>query len=135
LNYKCSLIVSFPDGNTKTKLDTSFDFFTKEFVDVMLSQIDPKEPRGSRIIVTVIGPDRVGIIAGVAQVLASNKINILDISQTILQEFLVMIMVADMSGSTVDLLTLKDSLDKKGLDLGVRIEALHEDAFNFMHRI
>ncbi|HHU85239.1 MAG: ACT domain-containing protein [Pelotomaculaceae bacterium] len=101
----------------------------------MLSQIDPKEPRGSRIIVTVIGPDRVGIIAGVAQVLASNKINILDISQTILQEFLVMIMVADMSGSTVDLLTLKDSLDKKGLDLGVRIEALHEDAFNFMHRI
>ena len=101
----------------------------------MLSQMNPMERKGSRVIVTVIGPDCVGIIAGVAQVLASNKINILDISQTILQEFLVMVMVADMSGSTVDLLTLKEKLDEKGLELGVQIDALHEDAFKFMHRI
>ena len=100
----------------------------------MLSQHKPKET-GNRIIVTVIGPDRVGIIAGVAQVLASNKINILDISQTILQEFLVMIMIADLSGSTGDLLTLKESWTKKGLERGGRIEAMHEDAFKFMHRI
>ena len=101
----------------------------------MLSQLNSKEPGGKRIIVTVIGPDCVGLIAGVAQVLASNKINILDISQTILQGFFTMVMVADMSGSTTDLLTLKDCLDKKGLELGVRIDALHEDAFKFMHRI
>lgn len=101
----------------------------------MLVQLKKEEPRGNRIIVTVLGPDRVGIIAGVAQVLASNRINILDISQTILQEFLVMVMVADMSGSPVDMVTLKENLAGKSLELGVRIDAQHEDAFNFMHRI
>lgn len=99
------------------------------------SDLRGPEPRGNRIIVTVLGPDKVGIIAGVAQVLASNRINILDISQTILQEFLVMVMVADMSGSTVDLLTLKEKLAEKSQEIGVRIDAQHEDAFNFMHRI
>ena len=89
----------------------------------------------NRIIVTVIGTDRVGIIAGVAQVLADNNVNILDISQTILQEFLVMIMVADMRGSKVDLSTLKGRLNDKGRELGVRIDAQHEDAFTYMHRI
>ncbi|MCL6638524.1 MAG: ACT domain-containing protein [Firmicutes bacterium] len=94
-----------------------------------------KEHKSKRVIVTVIGPDRVGIIAGVAQVLADNQINILDISQTILQEFLVMVMVADMEKSLIDLSTLKEELSRKGEDLGVRIDALHEDAFHFMHRI
>lgn len=101
----------------------------------MLAQENKGESRGNRIIVTVLGPDRVGIIAGVAQVLASNNINILDISQTILQEFLVMVMVADMSASRVDLLTLKEKLAEKGREIGVRIDAQHEDAFKFMHRI
>ncbi len=90
---------------------------------------------GSRIIVTVIGPDAVGIIAAVAQVLASNKINILDISQTVLQEFLVMVMVADMSESVGDMITLKEKLAEKGREIGVRIDAQHEDVFKFMHRI
>lgn len=89
----------------------------------------------NRIIVTVIGADRVGIIAGVARVLADNNVNILDISQTILQEFLVMILVADMRGSKVDLNTLKGRLSEKGRELGVRIDAQHEDAFTYMHRI
>lgn len=101
----------------------------------MFSQVKKEEPKGNRIIVTVLGPDRVGIIAGVAQVLASNKINILDISQTILQEFLVMVMVADMSGSLVDMVTLKEHLAEKSREIGVRIDAQHEDAFKFMHRI
>lgn len=102
---------------------------------MLSSQVGKGEVKGNRIIVTVLGPDRVGIIAGVAQVLASNNINILDISQTILQEFLVMVMVADMSGSRVDLLALKEKLAEKGREIGVRIDAQHEDAFNFMHRI
>lgn len=101
----------------------------------MSSQVKKEESKGSRIIVTVLGPDRVGIIAGVAQVLASNRINILDISQTILQEFLVMVMVADMSGSLVDMAALKEHLAEKGLEIGVRIDAQHEDVFKFMHRI
>ncbi|MFX4260645.1 ACT domain-containing protein [Pelotomaculum propionicicum] len=101
----------------------------------MLSKIKKEDPKGNRIIVTVIGPDKVGIIAGVAQVLASNKINILDISQTILQEYLVMVMVADMSESTKDMIDLKDKLAEKGREIGVRIDAQHEDVFSFMHRI
>lgn len=101
----------------------------------MLAKIKKDDSKGNRIIVTVLGPDRVGIIAGVAQVLASNKINILDISQTILQEFLVMVMVADMSESTRDMVELKEKLAEKGREIGVRIDAQHEDVFNFMHRL
>ncbi|MEW6726339.1 ACT domain-containing protein [Desulforudis sp. 1088] len=91
--------------------------------------------KSNRIIVTVIGQDRVGLIAGVAQVLAEDNINILDISQTILQEFFAMIIIADMSRSTVDLSELKEQLDRKSRELGVRIEAQHEDAYRYMHRI
>ncbi|NLI13452.1 MAG: ACT domain-containing protein [Peptococcaceae bacterium] len=101
----------------------------------MLSKLKNEEPKGNRIIVTVLGPDKVGIIAGVAQVLSANKINILDISQTILQEFLVMVMVADMSESTSDMIELKEKLAEKGREIGVRIDAQHEDVFKFMHRI
>jgi len=93
------------------------------------------DAESNRIIVTVLGRDRVGIIAGVAQVLADNNINILDISQTILQEFLAMILVADMSLSKIELDKLKRLLDEKGKELGVRIDAQHEDVFRFMHRL
>jgi ACT domain-containing protein len=68
-------------------------------------------------------------------VLAEQNVNILDISQTILQEFLVMIMIADISRSAVDLGTLKLRLAAKGRDLGVQIDAQHEDVFTYMHRI
>ncbi|WP_027365280.1 ACT domain-containing protein [Desulfotruncus alcoholivorax] len=94
-----------------------------------------EETGGNRIIITVIGPDRVGIIAGVTGILAENCINILDISQTIMQEFLVMVLIADIEKSKIDLLELKNRLGAKGGELGVRIDAQHEDAFNFMHRL
>lgn len=100
----------------------------------MQKKLDSKT-EGNRVIVTVLGRDRVGIIAGVAKVLAENNINILDISQTILQEFLAMILIADMSLSKIELNELKNLLDQKGKELGVRIDAQHEDVFRFMHRI
>ncbi len=90
---------------------------------------------GDRIVITVIGPDRVGIIAAVSAVLAENNVNILDISQTIMQEFFVMVLVADMEKASVDLVNLKDLLHRKGEELQVRIDAQHEDVFNYMHRI
>ncbi|MDW7739086.1 MAG: ACT domain-containing protein [Bacillota bacterium] len=92
-------------------------------------------PGGNRVVITVIGPDRVGIIAAVATVLADNGVNILDISQTVMQEFFVMVLVADMAQAAVDLVTLKDLLAKKGEELKMRIDVQHEDIFNFMHRI
>jgi len=92
-------------------------------------------PGGNRVVITVIGPDRVGIIAAVSAILAEKGVNILDISQTIMQEFFVMVLVADMATASVDLVTLKDLLAQKGDDLQVRIDTQHEDVFNFMHRI
>lgn len=90
---------------------------------------------GSRIIISVLGHDRVGIIAGVANILADSNVNILDISQTIMQEFFTMMLIADMGNSKIDLATLKNMLSQKGDELGVRIDAQHEDVFRYMHRI
>ena len=90
---------------------------------------------GSRVIVSVLGHDKVGIIAGVANILSDSNINILDISQTIMQGFFSMILIADMENSKIDLATLKDLLAKKGEELGLRIDAQHEDIFRYMHRI
>lgn len=92
-------------------------------------------PGGKRIVITVIGPDRVGIIAGVSTVLAENGINILDISQTVMQEFFVMVLVADIAGASADLTGIKTLLEGKGEELQVRIDVQHEDVFNYMHRI
>ena len=92
-------------------------------------------PGGNRVVITVIGPDRVGIIAAVSNILADKGVNILDINQTIMQEYFVMVLVADMTGATTDLISLKDILSAKGEELQVRIDAQHEDVFNFMHRI
>lgn len=90
---------------------------------------------GHRVIISVLGHDRVGIIAAVANILADSNVNILDISQTIMQEFFTMMLIADMENSKINLAELKELLNKKGIELGVRIDAQHEDVFRFMHRI
>ncbi|WP_031516113.1 ACT domain-containing protein [Desulfofalx alkaliphila] len=90
---------------------------------------------GNRVIISVIGKDRVGIIAEVTTILQQSNINVLDISQTIMQDLFAMILVADMNESKVDMAELKDLLIAKGEELGVRIDAQHEDVFLYMHRI
>lgn len=98
--------------------------------------LSPRENTGgSRVIVSVLGHDKVGIIAAVANILAENNINILDINQTIIQEFFTMMLIADLSNTKISLAELKASLAKKGEELGLRIEAQHEDVFHYMHRI
>lgn len=94
-----------------------------------------KSDEGNRIIITVLGHDRVGIIAGIATILAEARINILDINQTIIQGFFTMVMVADISGSIIDIAQLRDMLNQKGEEMGLQITVQHEDIFNFMHRI
>lgn len=88
-----------------------------------------------RAIVTVIGKDRVGIIADVAALLAKHGVNVLDISQTVLQEYFTMIMLVDASGCTVPFAELSRTLDEAGDQLGLKIRAQREDIFNAMHRI
>ena len=88
-----------------------------------------------RAMITVIGRDRKGIIAGVSTVLADNGINILDISQTIMQEYFTMMMLVDLSDRKVSLVELIELLDHRGQELGVSIKVQHEDIFRSMHRI
>ena len=90
---------------------------------------------GEKVIVTVIGADRIGIIADVTRILADTQVNIVDISQTIMQEFFVMILLADLQRATVSFDELKARLVGKGEELGVRIDAQHQDVFRYMHRI
>ena len=90
---------------------------------------------GKRVIITVLGHDRVGIIAAIANILAGSNINILDISQTILQGFFTMVMVVDIGSSTVELGELRDLLTAKGREMELEITVQHEDIFRFMHRI
>lgn len=88
-----------------------------------------------RAILTVVGKDRVGIIAGVCVALAQKNVNVLDISQTILQDMFTMIMLIDVSKASVGFSELTASLDAVGDDLGVNIRMQQEEVFNAMHRI
>jgi ACT domain-containing protein len=89
----------------------------------------------NRVIVTVIGEDKVGIIAAVATLLAEANANIVDISQTTLREFFTMIMLVDLENATVPFDELKRRLNAKGESMGLKIDAQHEDVFKFMHRV
>lgn len=93
------------------------------------------QDKSNRIIVTVIGQDKVGIIANVSSILAEANANIVDISQTTLQEFFTMIMMVDLEKATVPFDEIKKRLNKKGEEMGLRIDAQHEDVFKYMHRI
>lgn len=88
-----------------------------------------------RAIVTVIGKDRVGIIADVTALLAQYGVNVVDISQTVLQEYFTMIMLVDASQCTVPFADLARTLDEAGAQRSLQIRAQREDIFNAMHRI
>jgi ACT domain-containing protein len=89
----------------------------------------------NRVIVTVIGEDKVGIIAAVSAVLAEAQANIIDISQTTMGGFFAMIMMADLGRANVPFDELKRRLNAKGAEIGLKIDAQHEDVFKYMHRI
>ena len=88
-----------------------------------------------KCIVTVLGEDTVGIIAKVCTYLAENEINILDISQTIIDGYFNMMMITDTSKSEKKLDQISTELTELGEQIGVAIHAQHEDIFNKMHRI
>jgi ACT domain-containing protein len=88
-----------------------------------------------RAIVTVIGKDRVGIIASVCSLLAENSVNILDISQTILQDYFTMIMLVDTAACKVSFVELSKALKASGEEKALSILIQREDIFEAMHRI
>jgi ACT domain-containing protein len=93
------------------------------------------EDNMKKTIITVIGKDTVGIIAKVCTYLADTNINILDISQTIVQDYFNMMMIVDMNNATKTFGDVQAELDKLGEEIGVAIKCQHEDIFNKMHRI
>jgi ACT domain-containing protein len=86
-------------------------------------------------IITVVGTDKVGIIARVSAFLAERNINIEDISQTVLSGNFVMMMMVDLSGGTKPLDVVKDELGRLGESMQVSISLMHEKVFSAMHRI
>lgn len=88
-----------------------------------------------KIVVTILGKDRVGIIAMVSNILAENNVNILNINQNILDGFFNMVMIAEMSESKIKLKDLQQMLREKGEAINLEIKAQHQDIFNIMHKV
>ena len=89
----------------------------------------------NKTIITVVGKDTVGIIAKDCTYLADSKINILDISQTIVSGYFNMMMIVDMAGTDKDFNTVADELESLGQGIGVVIKCQREEIFNSMHRL
>lgn len=89
-----------------------------------------------RAVVTIVGPDRVGIIAAIANVLAAADVNIIDITQTVMREFFTMIMMVEMKGGAgVPFDELRRRLREQGEALSIQVEIQREDIFKAMHRV
>ena len=88
-----------------------------------------------KAVISVTGRDACGIIAKVSSVCAADRVNILDISQTVLQEYFSMIMLVDISEIAIPFADFVDKMAKLGADNHLEIHAMHEDIFNAMHRI
>ncbi len=86
-------------------------------------------------IISVVGADQVGIIARVSATLSEHKVNIIDISQTILSGNFVMMMMVDFENSLIDIEDLRKKMDLLGDEMNVGIHVMHERVFNAMHRI
>lgn len=89
-----------------------------------------------KLVVTIVGKDRVGIIAMVSQILAENNVNILNINQNIMDGYFNMVMRAEMGGDArMSLVDLQKVLKEKGQEMGLDIKAQHQDIFNVMHNV
>ena len=88
-----------------------------------------------KTIITVVGKDTVGIIAAVCSYLADNKVNILDISQTIVQEYFNMMMIVDVTNCSKEVAVVSKELEEIGTSIGVTIHCQREEIFEKMHRL
>lgn len=93
------------------------------------------DKNSAKAIITVVGKDTVGIIARVCTYLANNHVNVLDISQTIVQDYFNMMMIVDMCDSEKDFAGVQSELGQIGEEIGVDIKCQREEIFEKMHRI
>ena len=88
-----------------------------------------------RIVITVLGKNRPGIVAGVTRVLSEANVDIRDITQSIVEDIFTMTLIADISDSAFDFTRLQEELASEGERLGVTVEVQREDVFRFMYRL
>lgn len=88
-----------------------------------------------RAVITVVGRDRVGILAGVSAICAEHGVNIEDVTQSVMQDTFCMIMMADIEGMTLPFVEFAEHLKQKGEQLNLVIHCMHEDIFESMHRV
>ncbi len=116
-------------------------YAAKNHIDIYIGDEKLAQPThlngkpGERAVISVVGEDKVGIIAGISKVFAEYNINILDITQTAIEGLFTMITVVDIAKSKVSFEELKNKLSECGAQLGVRADAQREEVFHYMHRI
>ena len=88
-----------------------------------------------KAVITVIGKDMVGILAKVSALCARHNVNVVEVTQTVMQDLFAMIMLADISAMAVDFSVLVDEMESLGKELGLSVHVMQEDIFNSMHRI
>lgn len=88
-----------------------------------------------KAVITVLGKDTVGILAKVSAACAQEGINIIEVTQSVMQDLFAMIMLADIKDSKISFSQLSEKLDKVGEEMGMKIHVMHEDIFNSMHKI
>ena len=88
-----------------------------------------------KAVITIIGKDAVGILAKVSNICAENNANVIEVTQSVLQDMFAMIMLVDITNINNDFVALQDKLTALGDSLGLKIHTMHEDIFNTMHRI
>ncbi|MCD4704040.1 MAG: ACT domain-containing protein [Methanosarcinaceae archaeon] len=91
--------------------------------------------RSNRFIITVIGVDKVGIVANTTKIMADFSVNIVDISQTIMEDLFTMIMLVEVNDEHFNLSAFQQAMKEGGEAIGVEVTVHQEDAFRFMHRI
>ena len=89
----------------------------------------------NRIVITVLGKNRPGIVAGISRVLGEATVDIRDITQSIIEDIFTMTMLADMGDSPLDFTELQEKLQTAGDEIGVTVQMQREDVFNFMYRL
>lgn len=88
-----------------------------------------------KAVITVIGKDMVGILAKVTEICARHDVNVLEVTQSILQDLFAMVMLVDMARADVKVAQLSQTMDEMGQAMGLKIHVMHEDIFNSMHKI
>ncbi len=88
-----------------------------------------------RAVITVLGEDRVGIVSGISQILAENKVNILDLTSSKIQDLFVMVIIIDISNAAINFNELQESLRLKGEKIGVQVTTQQENIFRYIHRV